>query len=294
MAQLPAHYKTEKYLLAEGAGAVLVFLLLIIDMTRPYFRFHWFSDSLWLGATLLLTVPALTREKPLMKYPAWLSHPVTPPLLGLYLFLYHFFICVFRLRNISLEWLLHAGAASLFGWAVFQRMKITGYFAEKPDWKNGLRYPYWPLSIGFALLLLAPFFPMTPLNALRSSYGLQFGYNTYSGWGYNNLGYNFYSVKIAIKGYQAYWGHIACILFAILFLFHIARTVLKKELPFTGLFYKAAIPAAVAWWILGAKGYSTLKSSGNILFLAGILLSALAVYLPDKLGEWTKKRSLVS
>lgn len=294
MAQLPAHYKTEKYLLAEGAGAVLVFLLLIIDMTRPYFRFHWFSDSLWLGATLLLTVPALTREKPLMKYPAWLSHPVTPPLLGLYLFLYHFFICVFRLRNISLEWLLHAGAASLFGWAVFQRMKITGYFAEKPDWKNGLRYPYWPLSIGFALLLLAPFFPMTPLNSLRSSYGLQFGYNTYSGWGYNNLGYNFYSVKIAIKGYQAYWGHIACILFAILFLFHIARTVLKKELPFTGLFYKAAIPAAVAWWILGAKGYSTLKSSGNILFLAGILLSALAVYLPDKLGEWTKKRSLVS
>ena len=294
MAQLPAQYKTQKFLLAELVGAVIVILLLIIDMTRPYFRFHWFSDSLWIGSALLLTIPELTREKPLMKYPVWMQHAMTPLLAGLYLFLFHFFICLFRRRNISLEWLLHAGAASLFGWALFQRMKLAGYFVQKPDWKNLLRYPYWPLSIGFTGLLLSPFFPMTPLNSLRSYYGMQFGYDAYNGWGYNNWGYNFYSVKIAIRGYQAYWGHVACILLAFLLMFHLSKSVLKKEVPFTDLLYKAALPAALAWWILGAKGYNSLKSFGNILFLTALLLSALAIYLPDKLGEWTKRKHIIS
>ena len=141
--------------------------------------------------------------------------------------------------------------------------------------------------------MLAPFFKMTRFYSLRSNYGMQFGYNAYDGWGYNNWGYNYYSVRIAIKGYYSYWGHFACILLAFILILHIVRACGNKSYPLIPTFMKIAVPAALAWWIFGAKGYQSLKSFGNILFIPGILLMLLAVFLPAELEKWTKQKHLI-
>lgn len=290
---LPESYKAKKYLLYELIGAGLVLVQLIILLTKGYIRFHWVTETLWLAAALLLTVPELTKDKPLMKYPGWLRTESTLLLLCLYLFLYHFFATVFSLRHIDFEWLIRAAAATLFGLALYLRAADAAIDIKKFDWKNLLRYPHWPLTVGATLCMLAPFFKMTKITSLRSTYGPQFGYNAYEGWGYNNWGYNYYGINILIKGHLAYWGHFACLLLAFMLVFHVVRAAGNKTYPKIDGYFKIAIPVAVTWWIMGAKGYDALKGFGNILFIAGIMIAALAIYLPDKLGEWTGKKGLV-
>ena len=292
--KLPLSYSSKKYLQLELAGAAIVIILLIIELSGRYISFHWLKESLWLFAALLICLPELTSDKPLMKYPAWMRSEHTLLLAGLYLCTYHFFICFFRAKYINLEWMLHAGAALLFGAAIILRLKSRDISLGSFDWKNLLRYPYWPMTAGALLCLLAPFFKMTRFYSLQSTYGLQFNYNAYNGWGYNNWGYNYYSVKIAIKGYYAYWGHIACILLAFVFLIHVYRSAGKQPVAWASRFFQWAIPAILAWWIFGAKGYQSIKSFGNILFLPGLALMALAVYLPEKLEAWTGKKGLIS
>ena len=291
--KLPASYTTKRYLQLELAGAGIILILLVILLTKSYISFHLLKETCWLAAALLLVVPELTRDKPLMKYPAWLAHPATPMLCCLYLFLYHFFICYFRLRNINLDWMLNATVAVLFAISLLQRAVENGIAWKAFNWKNLLRFPHWPFSIGALLCMLAPFFKMTRFYSLRSNYGMQFGYNAYDGWGYNNWGYNYYSVRIAIKGYYAYWGHFACILLAFILILHIVRACGNKSYPLIPTFMKIAVPAALAWWIFGAKGYQSLKSFGNILFIPGILLMLLAVFLPAELEKWTKQKHLI-
>lgn len=290
---LPAQYKTKKYLLYELIGAAIVLVLLIVRLSKGYVRFHMITDTLWLLSALLLVLPELTKEKPLFKIPGWLARPTTGMLLCLYVSLYHLFITVFRLRNITLEVILYAAAAILFGLALFARSNESGIAIKKFEWKNLLRYPHWPLTIGTTLCMLAPFLKMTKMSSLRSMYGLQFGYDAYAGWGYNNWGYNYYSVNILIKGHLAYWGHFACLLLAFMLVFHAVRAAGNKTYPALDTFFKVSIPVIVAWWILGAKGHTALKGFGNILFIAGILFTATAVYLPDKLGELVKKKGLI-
>lgn len=290
--KLPAAYQTKKHLLWELAGTAIVLVLLIILLTRSYISFHWVTETCWLAAAFLLVIPELTRDKPLMKYPAWLLHPVTPILFCLYLFLYHFFICYFRIRHINFNWLLHAAAAMLFAMSLLNRTDAFGITWKKLNWKNLFRYPHWPFTFGALLCLLAPFFKMTRFYSLQSNYGLQFGYNAYDGWGYNNWGYNYYSVRIAIKGYYAYWGHFACILLAFILIFHIARSCGPKTYPSIDKFMKMALPVAMAWWIFGARGYQSLKSFGNILFIPGIIMMLLAVFMPAEVAKWTGKKHL--
>lgn len=291
--KLPVAYTTKKHLLFELAGSAIVLLLLIILLTRSYVYFHWVTETCWVAAALLLVIPELTRDKPLMKYPAWLLHPVTPMLFCLYLFLYHFFICYFRIRNINVNWLLHASAAVLFALPLLSRAAAFGIAWKKLKWTNLLRFPHWPFSIGAFLCMLAPFFKMTRFYSLRSNYGMQFGYNAYDGWGYNNWGYNYYSVRIAIKGYYAYWGHFACILLAFILILHILRACENRTYPAINKFMKIAVPAALAWWIFGAKGYQSLKSFGNILFIPGILMMLVSVFLPKEVENWTKQKDLI-
>lgn len=290
---LPSNYTAKKYLLLELTGALLVVILLIMKLARPYISYHWLTDTLWFTAAMLLTIPELTKEKPLGKYPAWLQLPVTGLLLCLYLFLYHFLLTLFRLKYINAEWLLHASAATLFLLALWQRARENGIEITKFDWKNLLRYPHWPLTIGTTLCMLAPFFKMTKIRSIRSTYGLQFGYDYNYGYGYNSWGYNYYGYDLAIKGHHAYWGHFACLLLGFMLLFHLVRAAGNKDYPKLDLFFKIAIPVIFLWWLLGAKGYTTLKSFGNILFLLGIIITAVAVYLPDKLGEWIKQKGLL-
>lgn len=291
---LPADYKTKKYLLYELIAAAIVLILLIIRLSRSYISFHWVSDTIWILSALLLVIPALTTEKPLMKYPDWLRASPTPFLLGLYLFLYHFFLAIFRIKNINLEWMLIAAAAILFVMALYLRAWEKGFRLQSFDWKNGLKYPYWPMTIGLGLCMLAPFFKMTRFYSLQSTYGLQFNYSANYGWGYNNWGYNYYTVRIAIKGYYAYWGHLACILIAFMLILHWLQAAGKISHPKTTYFFKLAVPALFAWWLLGAKGYQALKSFGNILFIPGILITALAIYFPNQVDAWTKKKNLIS
>jgi hypothetical protein len=290
---LPANYKTSKYLLYELIGAALVLIELIILLTKGYIRFHWVTDTLWLFSAVLLVVPELTKDKPLMKYPAWQSAITTPLLLGLYLCLYHLFAALFSLRHIDLEFLLQAAAAVLFTMALNGRANEAGISIKTFDWKNLLRYPDWPFSIGIILCQLAIFFPMIESTSLRSSYGPQFGYNAYDGYSYNNWGYSYYGIHIIIKGYLAYWGHFACILLGSILVFHVIRSAGNKVYPQMELFFKVAVPTILAWWIFGAKGYNALKGLGNILFIPGMLLLMLATYIPGQLGEWIKKKGLV-
>lgn len=290
---LPAQYKTKKYLLYELIGASIVLLLLIVRLSKGYVRFHIVTDTLWLLSAILLVLPELTKEKPLFKLPEWLTRETTGLLLCLYASLYHFFITVFRLRNITLEVLLYAAVAILFAMALLARSDKAGIPVKKFEWKNLLRYPHWPLTFGTTLCMLAPFFKMIKMSSLRSLYGLQFGYDAYAGWGYNNWGYNYYSVNILIKGHLAYWGHFACLLLAFMLAFHIVRAAGNKTYPKLDVFFKIAVPSIVAWWIFGAKGYTALKGFGNILFIIGIILTAASVYLPNKLGEIINKKSLV-
>lgn len=292
--KLPAAYKEKKYLPLELAGAAIVIILLIIELSGAYISFHWLKETLWLFAALLLTIPELTSDKPLMKYPSWMRANSTLLLAALYLCTYHFLICFIRSRNINLEWLLHAGAAVLFGLSIHLRLLHLGWNIRQFDWKNLLRYPHWPMTIGATLCMLAPFFKMTRFYSLQSVYGLQFNYNAYNGWGYNNWGYNYYSVRIAIKGYYAYWGQMACILLAFILLIHVFRAACGKTTPvWINRFFQWALPAVLAWWIFGARGYQSLKSFGNILFIPGLMLMSLAVYLPGKLGEWVQQKSLI-
>lgn len=290
---LPESYKTRKYLLHELIGAIVVLVLLIITLTKGYIRFHWVTDTIWLASIILLTVPELTKDKPLMKYPEWMKPASTSLLFCLYLFLYHFFITVFSLRYIDFECILHAGAATLFGMALYLRASEMGIAIKSFDWKNLFRYPHWPMTVGTILCTLAPFFKMTKINSLSSSYGLQFGYDSNNGWGYNNWGYNYYGITILIKGYLAYWGHFACLLLAFMLVFYIVKAAGNKVYPRLDTFFKFAVPVAIAWWIMGAKGYDALKGFGNILFIAGMILLIFAIYLPDKLGELIRKKGLL-
>lgn len=291
---LPANYTSKKYLLPELAGGVIVLILLILKLAKPYINYHWLTDTVWFAATLLLIIPELIREKPPVKFPAWEELPLTGMLIGLYLFLFHFFITLFRLGHINAEWLLHAGAASLFLAGLWLRARENGVAITKFDWKNLLRYPHWPLTAGTVLCMLAPFFKMTPFRAIRSTYGLQFGYDYNYGWGYNNWGYNFYGYHMAIKGYQASWGHFACLVLGFMLIFHVVRAAGNKSFSGMDLFFKIAVPVIFLWWLLGARGYNTMKSFGNILFLAGIIITAAAVYLPGRLGELLKKKGILN
>lgn len=291
---LPEKYTKHKNLLYELIGSSIVLILLIIALTRAYVSFHWLTDTLWIGTALLLILPELAKNNPQIKLPSWMYESRTALLCCLYLFLYHFFICLFSLRNINFHFLLYAGATVLFGMALYIRANNEGIAVKKFDWKNLMRYPHWPLTIGLSLCLLALFFPMTKIQSLRSLYGLQFNYNAYSGWGYNNWGYNYYSVNMLIKGHRAYWGHFACLLFSLMLIFHIVRAAGGRPLPKLDLFFKIAVPAGIAWWILGAKGYDSLKGFGNILFIPAITLAALAVFIPEKLGELVKRKGLVN
>jgi hypothetical protein len=291
--KLPASYTTKRYLQLELAGAGIILILLVILLTKSYISFHWLKETCWLAAVLILVVPELTRDKPLMKYPAWLMNPATPMICSLYLFLYHFFICYFRLRHINPDWMLHASVAVLFAISLLQRAVENGIAWKAFNWKNLLRFPHWPFSIGALLCMLAPFFKMTRFYSLRSNYGMQFGYNAYDGWGYNNWGNNYYSVRIAIKGYYAYWGHLACILLAFILILHIVRACGNKSYPLIHTLMKIAVPAALVWWIFGARGYQSLKSFGNILFIPGILMMLVSVFIPEELEKWTRKRDLI-
>ena len=287
--KLPSGYQSRKYLLLELIAAGLVLLLLILKLAKPYIRFHGITDSAWLIACFLLVFPELTRAKPLAQYPAWMQAPATSLLCGLYLFLYHFFIVLFRLKYLDVEWLLHAGAATLFLLALLQRLREQGIELHRLHWKNTIRYPHWPLTVGLTLCMFSPFFKMTRISALQSSYAPQFGYNYYSGWGYNTWGYNYYSYQLAIKGHLAYWGHFACLLLAFLLLLHLLMSTTERKSAQLELFIKIGLPVIFTWWMLGAKGYNTLKSFGNILFLTGLLISAMAVYFPAQLRLWLQK-----
>lgn len=291
---LPEKYTTHKNLLYELIGAGVVLILLIITLSRAYISFHWVTDTLWLAATLFLILPELTKNNQQIKLPRWMKDDSTALICCLYLFLYHFFICLFSLRYINIHFLLYTGAAVLFGMALLIRAKDAGMNVRQFNWKNLLHYPHWPLTIGLSLCLLALFFPMTKIQSLRSYYGLQFNYNAYSGWGYNNWGYNFYNVNMLIKGHRAYWGHFACLLFSFMLIFHIIKAAANKPLPKTDMFYKIAVLAGIAWWFFGAKGYDAVKGFGNILFIPAMLLIVMAVYLPEKLGELVKRKNLIN
>lgn len=290
---LPEEYKTKKYLLYELIGAGLVLVQLIIQLTQKYIRFDWLVDTVWLVSAILLILPPLLKANPQVKFPGWCTAPVTSLLFSLYLFLYHLLAVVLTFRYAGAILILFLACACLYGLSLYGRAREEGILLKDLQWKNLLRYPHWPLTIAIIACLLALFFPMTKMDSFRSYYGMQYGYNSYSGWGYNNWGYNYYGTTVLIKGHMAHWGHFACLLLSFLLVFHIVQAAGNKLYSRMEMIFKIAVAIIFAWWIFGAKGYNALKGFGNILFIPGMILMAAAVYVPGKLGELVKKKGLV-
>lgn len=291
---LPPAYKEKKYALAELIAAGIVLVLLIILLTSRYVHFDWVTDTIWLAAATVLILPDITSGNKAAKLPGWIIFPATGLLCALYLFLFHLLAVIISLSyTAGFEILLYLAACGLFGYGLYMRARNQDIILDKFNWKNLLRYPHWPLAAGTTLCLLAMFFHMSRISSLQSSYGLQFNYNAYSGWGYNSYGYNYYGITVGIRGWQTHFGIFATLLAAFMLVFHIVQAVAKKTYPKLNMFYKAAVPVLLLWWLAGAKGYDALKGFGNILFLPGIALSALAIYLPQQLGEWIKKKGLI-
>ncbi len=293
MIELPGHYKAKKYLLYELIGALVVLILFIIILTKEYVRFDWMTVTLWLASAILLVLPELTKAKPIVKFPEWFKAGTTGLLFCLYLFLYHFFATVFSLRFGGFELILYLGGTVLFGLALYLRSNEAGIDIKKFDWKEMLRYPAWPFTTGITLALLALFFPMTRVASFGSTYGPQFGYNAYDGYGYNNWGFTYYQTSIIAKGYMAHLGSFACLLLSFMLVFHLVKAAGKKTFPKHDMLFKIAVAVMIAWWIFGAKGYDALKGFGNFLFIPGIILLVFTVYFPDKLGELVKKKGLI-
>jgi hypothetical protein len=285
---LPGAYTTKKFPVYELIGAGIMLIILIIRLTKAYIRFDWLLDTIWLASGVFLVLTELTRERKDIKLADWIKAETSLLLFSLYLFLYHFWGVIIRLKFGGAEMLLYMAATAMFALAIYLRAKEAGIDIKRFEWKKLVQYPAWPMTVGITLCLFAVFLPMTKFAALRSMYGMQFGYSAYNGWGYNNWGYNYYIVNITFKGYLANWGSLAVMLMLFMLAFQVVRIAGKKQYKVFDLFFKIAIPALLAWWLFGAKGYKAMKSFGNILFIFSLALLALSVYLPGKLDELLK------
>lgn len=287
--KIPAAYITKKYPLYELIGAGIMLVMLISRLTKTYIRFDWLLDSIWLASGIFLVLTELTRERKDIKLAEWIKAETSLLLFNLYLFIYHFWGVIIRLKFGGFEMVLHMAAAVMFALAIYLRAKEAGIDIKRFEWKKLVQYPAWPMTVGITLCLFAVFLPMTKFAALRSMYGMQFGYSAYNGWGYNNWGYNYYTVNLTFKGYLANWGSLAVMLMLFMLAFQVVRIAGKKQYKVFGLFFKIAVPALLAWWLFGAKGYKAMKSFGNILFILSLALLALSVYFPGKLDAFLKK-----
>lgn len=286
--KLPGAYTTKKYPLYELIGAGIMLVMLIIRLTKTYIHFDWLLDTIWLASGFLLVLTELTKERTDIKLAGWIKADTSALLFCLYLFIYHFWGVIVRLKFGGFDMVLYMAASVMFAIAIYLRAKEAGMDVKNFEWKKLLQYPAWSITMGVGLCLFCIFMPMTKIASLSSLYGPHFGYDAYNGWGYNNWGFTYYSGTIAIKGYLGYWGSFAAILMLFMLVFQIVRVAGKKQYPMFALFFKIAVPALFAWWLFGIKGYNSMKSFGNILFILSLLLLALAVYLPAKLDEFLK------
>lgn len=290
---LPVRYQQKKYPLFELIGAGLVLLQLIITLTRSYIRYDWLLDTIWLVTAATLCLLEVAKDKPNTKLPAWLTDPGTSLLCGLYLFLYNFLGFFLTIGSGGFDLVIYLAGMIIYALALYYRSNENNIELKTFAWKNLLRFPAWPISVALVLCFFALFFNMSKFTGVGSYYGMQFGYNAYSGWGYNNWGYNFYNRDYIIKGYMSPWGGFAGLVILHLAAFHILKSAGGKIYPKLDLVAKIAVPVLFAWWIFGAKGYNALAGFGTIIFILGFVLLALAVYLPQKLAEWFKSKDLI-
>lgn len=291
--KLPVYYFKKKYPLYELIGVGIILLQLIVTLTQKYVHYDWITDTLWLAAGFLLSWSEWQKENQVSKLPPKISTNEMQLLFGLYLFLYHLLAAILTLKYGGLRFLLYLAGASVYTIALFFRAKESGIQLNLFNWKNLLRFPGWPISLALVFCMLGMFLPMIKSNMISSYYGLQFGYSAYSGWGYNNWGYNFYNTTILVKGYMAPLGMFICLVIAFLLVFHILKTAAGKTYPIADIAFKIAVPALLLWWLIGAKGFESLKGFGNILFIIGLLSLAFAVYFPQKLAELVKEKGII-
>lgn len=290
--KLPQHYTSKKYPLYELSGLVLILILLIIILSKRYIHFDWILDSLWIISGSALVFLEWTKEKPLATIPAWLNAPTTQLLFCLYLFLYHFLAFLLTLSFGGFVLVVYIGAAILYALALWLRAKEAGINPAIFQWKALLRYPAWPFSIAVILCLLGLFFPMLKATRLTGGLGYNYGYDYYNGWNYN-LGYTLRNSLITIKGTQARWGELICLLLSFLLVFHIVRTAGNIRYPKLDMFNKIAAGLLIAWWLFAIKGFESLAKFGNILFIIGTALLVAAIFFPKKLGELVKNKGLI-
>ena len=290
--KLPRNYTIRKYPLYELAGLAIILILLIIILSKRYIHFDWIPDSLWIISGSLLVFLEWTKEKPPPAIPAWLNASNTQLLFCLYLFLYHFLAFLLTLSFGGFILILYLGAAILYFLALLLRAKESGINIKAFQWKALLRYPAWPVSVALILCLIGLFLPMLKATRLSGGYSYNYGYDYYNGWNYN-LGYGLKYLQVTIKGTQALWGELICLLLFFLFAFHVVRTAGKVSYPKLDVFNKIAAVLLIAWWLFAAKGYESLAKFGNILFITGTALLVIAIFFPKKLGEIIKEKGLI-
>jgi hypothetical protein len=290
---LPAHYNQKKYPLYELIGAAIIFILLIIQLTKRYIFFDWLMDTVWIISGAYLVWFEMTKEKRSSNLPAWLTSNTTALLCSLFLFFLHFLIFLTTLSYGGFQLIFHIGAAVLYGLAFYLRSREQGFNLKDFQWKNLVKYPHWPMTVALAICTLGMFLPMAKVSSFTPNWGLQFGYNYDTGWGLNTWGYNYYSNEISVKGHSARFGRLICISFFFMLIFHIVKAAGNRYYPKHDVFFKIALPIIIAWWLLAAKGYNSLASFGNIIFILGMIALVFVVYFPQKVADVVKQKDLI-
>lgn len=289
---LPAHYQQKKYPVHELTGLGIFILLLLYALVSKRISLDVVFDSLYLIAAIWLF------------YTEWNNTGVTSSpfasaevrlFICFYLFIDAVLLSFMAISHPGILLIFYVALAIVYGRALLLRLKEWNLLILSLQWKNLLRYPAWLVTLGGGICLMCMYLPMVKYYMPFYHYsGPQYGFNIITGFGFNQPGviYDFGS-DITIKGYQVFLGHLVCLLLAFMLAFHIARTAGLKFKPALINVIKLFTVAIAVWWILAARGYSSLTRLANILFIAGLALLVLAFFFPGKAEVWFKKKDLV-
>ena len=191
------------------------------------------------------------------------------------------------LRSPGLLLLLSAGMTCLSVTALIWRLREREIVLSRFRWKALFEQPALLLTIGTLLPLLCMYMPM-----LR----VYIGFVGWSGPMVVHLPGTVtmdagHAVRIGgtylLRGYEVSLGHLVCLLLAFTAMLAVLRMHAMIPAARSLLFSRAAAILILLWWLVPAKGYSSLGNLYNLGFLAGCTLLLVAVFRPSGHGQAT-------
>lgn len=281
----PLHYHQKKYPIYEAIGWLVTVLLLAIALMSKSVIWDWFLDTLYFAAgAFLVYVQWWQKPEQQTEQKAQFFLSATMQLIVcLYLFVDSVLLFFMALPYFGFLLFVYLVLSVLYGAALVLRLKEEKTPIHFNEYKKLFQPPALLTTVSICILLICMYLPM------RQYY--QADYVTmpwilpsamYKGWStYNETRINLGNTLISIKGFQAIFGHLACLLVSALAIVHILNTE-KITFSRSASFMKIAAVLLVFWWLFAVKGYQYFGNLANILFAAGCILLLAELFKTSK------------